>query len=405
MKRLLACMVAAVMLCAVSAAVASAPSEAVTCGLGGGLDRVKLRAEPNTDADVLGQYFANVRFTVLETGGEWWRVRIGDREGYMMSRFLTAEIPAEGTFAEGQSGFVCVPGEERATWLYAAADTQAAVLGTVGGGALYVLGTVGENRLHVRYREDGGEPVTGYVSSADIAMAENYATVMVDTGEAASRLHLRAEPDRAAASLGLFYSGAVLYRLFDDHVNGDGWTRVRIGNSVGYMLDEYLSFSSDGFARFSAPLSGTRYASLPVFASPDAELAGDTVTNTDVFAVLGECGTRYCVQILTDLPNRYRYGYVEKKDVREVRASAGTGGTLKTEQALYIQAGNGEPEPSGLRAAAGAEVRITGSLSNPGFPYVDTGSAWLECLVETADGDTFALLPREAVNYDASLEY
>ncbi len=403
MKRFLVFVLAAAVLCAASAAFAQAATEAITFNLGGDLDRVKLRAAPSTDAAVLGQYFAFVKTEVLAEDGEWWRVRIGDREGYMMSRFLTKDVPDNDTFVQGQSGRVCTGNASEP--LYAAPTTDASVLTVMDAGNLYVLGTVNGDWLHVLYRAEGAQPVTGYASGADIAMTENLATVAVNTGSETARLNLRALPSQSAVSLGLFFSGTEMDRLFDDHVNGDGWTLVRIGGLVGYATDTFLTSADEGGLAYRPPLSGTKYASVPVFDGPYAQEASDSVTERDVFAVLGVCGARYYIRVLTG--EAERFGYVESKDVRGVTASVHTGGTLKHDQVLYDQDGNGDIVPSDTAGRASTIVTVLGSLTDAGtiFPYIASGSEWLSCFVDTGEnGEVYGLVPREAVKHDPGLE-
>ncbi|MDD3213686.1 MAG: SH3 domain-containing protein, partial [Eubacteriales bacterium] len=218
MKKMLALLTALALLLAGSTAGAAAPMTAVTGSLGGALDRVKLRAAPSTGAGVLGQYFTGVRVDVLETGSTWWRVCIGDREGYMMSRFLSTKADAEA--AEGIPGMRCTPYVTVPPLLYNSPDGDASVIATMDTYAITVLATVGMDWLQVRYQAAGTQPVTGYAKSDEIAMAENYAGPLVNTGDVKNRLNLREAPDSAATSLGRYYCGVTMCRLFDDHPNG-----------------------------------------------------------------------------------------------------------------------------------------------------------------------------------------
>ncbi|MBO2515780.1 MAG: hypothetical protein CW338_00695 [Clostridiales bacterium] len=52
------------------------------------------------------------------------------------------------------------------------------------------------------------------------------------------RLHLRQAPDRGSRSLGKYYNGTPLLVIS----RGSEWTRVRIGNTEGYMMTKYLAF-------------------------------------------------------------------------------------------------------------------------------------------------------------------
>lgn len=51
-------------------------------------DRLNLRERPDKSSGSLGKFYNGTPVEVLERGKEWTRVRIGAREGYMMTRYL-----------------------------------------------------------------------------------------------------------------------------------------------------------------------------------------------------------------------------------------------------------------------------------------------------------------------------
>ena len=51
-------------------------------------DRLNLRERPDKKSGSLGKFYNGTPLEVLEKGKEWTRVRIGAREGYMMTRYL-----------------------------------------------------------------------------------------------------------------------------------------------------------------------------------------------------------------------------------------------------------------------------------------------------------------------------
>ena len=53
---------------------------------GGGLN---LRKEPSLNASVLGQYPTGTWMTVLETTGDWSKVQVNGKTGYVLSKYLT----------------------------------------------------------------------------------------------------------------------------------------------------------------------------------------------------------------------------------------------------------------------------------------------------------------------------
>ena len=64
---------------------------------------------------------------------------------------------------------------------------------------------------------------------------------VVNNPDPEDRLNLRAEPSRASSSLGKYFNG-VLVKVLERM--GDGWAHVRVGETEGYMMTDYLTDSA-----------------------------------------------------------------------------------------------------------------------------------------------------------------
>ncbi len=219
----------------------------------GEFDRVKLRESPG--GRVIGQYYNNVLVTPIRQEGKWTYISIGGREGWMMSEFL---LPAdeewqaeEGWRGQGEIGIPYF--EEEGLPLFAEPDADCAVLTWLDSALIEVLGTVDDDWLHLRVQKDE-QVYYGYASAWAITWTENLAHAEVDTHDAAQRLNLRESPSISAKVIAELYSGTTVYFLFDDHTNGDGWAKVRVGDLMGYVSTEYLNYSSAGVLPFEPPL-------------------------------------------------------------------------------------------------------------------------------------------------------
>lgn len=51
-------------------------------------DRLHLRAKPSLKADSLGKFYNGTRLQVISKKDDWWQVRIGSLEGWMMAKYL-----------------------------------------------------------------------------------------------------------------------------------------------------------------------------------------------------------------------------------------------------------------------------------------------------------------------------
>lgn len=101
------------------------------------LTSLKLRKEPKANAKVLETYKKGTEVTVLEMDGEWCKVRVGKRTGYMMAEYLDIpddlEIPdkeetAAGVTAPGRSDFRPEPGESLCDTAYLLEEGQEPVI-------------------------------------------------------------------------------------------------------------------------------------------------------------------------------------------------------------------------------------------------------------------------------------
>jgi len=75
-----------------------------------------------------------------------------------------------------------------------------------------------------------GAPTSGAISTGKWAVVNN--------PDPADRLNLRSAPSREAESLGKYFNGVLVEVL---NKADDGWTRVRVGHTEGYMMTKYLA--------------------------------------------------------------------------------------------------------------------------------------------------------------------
>ena len=265
----------------------------------GEFDRVKLRERPG--GRVIGQYYNNVLVTPIKREGDWTYISIGGREGWMMSEFLLP-VDEEWQEAEGWAGQgvrgMPYPSQHGVEPVYATPETvYENILLWQKDVSIEVLGTVGEELLHVRVRSAEGHYIYGYASSWGITWTENQAHAEVDTGDAIQRLNLRWEPSPSAEVRAQLYSGTRVHYLFDDHVNGDGWAKVRVGDLMGYVSEDYLNTASSGVLAFEPPLCLLEDGrSAQVLAVRDGEVYVNPVaqgSDTEYFWISRNSASRY----------------------------------------------------------------------------------------------------------------
>lgn len=130
---------------------------------------LNLREEPSIASRSLGRYYNGTQVIVDGSAGEWTKVRIGNDNGYMMSKYLkyaweTGNEPiliSELATDQAFWGIVCTLPSERTLALQSAAQTDSSVLASLDdGAALQIQGELDDGWLYVQ-TADGKQ--TGYV--------------------------------------------------------------------------------------------------------------------------------------------------------------------------------------------------------------------------------------------------
>lgn len=279
-------------------------------------ERVKLREQPNDTARVLGQYYGGQPVEILEDGKSWKMVSIGGRTGYMMQKYLT-DLTGEAAAPEG---VIRYPEADGTLPLYDQAGGTGRVIARMQGGVLQVLGTVSQEWLHVRYTSPEGSVTCGFASALGITWPEEISRLQVDTGGTNEKLHLRAEPSKSAESLGLYYSGAVVYALIEDSPTR-GWTHVRVGENMGYMLSSQLRAPDE---TTPLPTGRLRQESCPFYLTATDEEPAGTLFAAAEFAVTAEQGGRCQLMLGSEANGDAEWVWVDSQYIQYGYMTVGT---------------------------------------------------------------------------------
>lgn len=251
-------------------------------------ERLNLRVKP--DGEVLGQYFAGTRVTVLtfDVTGEpdpderWAKIRVGERTGVVHQRYLVDEPDAE------QTRGLLIPWEgDTVPVMNAAWDVYMTL---PGGSVVDVLGTVTdafdgvpEPAVHISVNTPDG-PFTGYVDVRELAWAEKRPPVgNVRHLAAMDALAVRREADESSPAVCELYPGTKVYMLFDCRRDTRGWYHVRAGHQVGYADDHCVTADFDFRPRYRPRPGVLRDAQAPVTGSTHK-----TVYREDPLLIIGQ---------------------------------------------------------------------------------------------------------------------
>lgn len=288
-----------VLLCAASV---SALAETAVVNNPDPTDRLNLRSEAKSGADILRKYHSGVTVEILSDAGNGWaKVRIGSAEGYMQKQFLVTGANASSMQSAIPVGEVDVtPPQTKLALRERESDDAAAVGSYDQGTSVEVLG-ISDGWLHVRVMQDGR---TGFMRSAWVTMIENLKTAAVSVDKAT----LRQAPQSDGKSLGTYAQGVPMVILFSFE-KLEGWSRVRIGDTVGFMRSSDLVYGPEPntFSPATKAVSNPgSFANLRKAATSDSlviEKLGDGAS----VSVLGTAGDWTHVQTAAG------YGYIQTK--------------------------------------------------------------------------------------------
>jgi len=196
---------------------------------------LNLRAEANTDSEILGKYGWGTEVEVLGFDGSWAFVQVGGQKGYMYTQYLGAE---------GSTSYTRYV-NTNTRGLNLRRSPNGDILGSYPRGtAVTVLSTEdGWSKVEV-----GGQ--TGYMASLWLSSSKpagstdsnsSIGTAIVNNPKDTQVLFLRSEPSTASSSLGYYRNGKNVTLL----AKLDGWYKVKVDGQTGYMMAKYLKIENE----------------------------------------------------------------------------------------------------------------------------------------------------------------
>ena len=197
---------------------------------------LNLRAEPN--GNILGSYPRGTKVTVLATTGEWSKVSVDGKTGYMQSRWLSGKAVSGGSSAVSPAVGTAVvnnPRDTQVLFLRREANVSSESLGYYRNGKTVTL--LARQGDWYKVSVDGK---TGYMMAKYLKVTADMhnGTACVFNANGGSYVNFRSRASLSANVIGTVPVGTtvkVLEKTTD-------WTKVEVNGKTGYISTWFLKF-------------------------------------------------------------------------------------------------------------------------------------------------------------------
>lgn len=165
---------------------------------------LRVRAEANTDSEIVGKLYPYTVATILEPGEEWTKVESGSVTGYVSNEFLMFGDEAGAYITENYK--YCATVEVQALNVRQEQSTESECIGSVTGGRELDILSETDEWVEIQYTED----ITGYVAREYVKVGWNYPEAMTIEEEQALIAASLASQASATARTGSSETSAVL---------------------------------------------------------------------------------------------------------------------------------------------------------------------------------------------------
>ncbi len=209
---------------------------------GGEVPLVLMLDGPGQGGKVIGRYFSGIDVDILAENNGYVKVRMADQEGWLARENVRIGVErAEQFAAGGRIGMVYTAGSKRSQPVYASPSVGGTPVAQVDAfSGVTVLGITQDGEWLQVYADGRA----GWMRFDAVCQTDNLHDAWIYSEDPARRLNLRAAPDVNSESLGKYYSGVRVVRLFPQAYH-KGWARVIVEGVSGWVKTEFLDFSSN----------------------------------------------------------------------------------------------------------------------------------------------------------------
>lgn len=197
--------------------------------------RLNLRQEPSLEASVLGQYPTGTWMNVHEEIGDWSKVTVGSKQGFVLSKFLTAGASAGTLYVRTNTGIgLNLRDEPSMSGNIITSFKPGTAVKVLNRGSEWSKVQVGDETGYMATRY-----LTGSLSSGSTGSTTAKEGVVKNPG-ANQVLLLREKPSTDARVLGNYRNGT---KVSITGESGDFY-KVTVAGKSGYMMKKFISLNA-----------------------------------------------------------------------------------------------------------------------------------------------------------------
>lgn len=196
---------------------------------------LNLREDATLEAKVLGQYQTGTLVEVVSSVNDTWaKVKVDGKAGYMMKKYLND--------AESRKTLLVYTLNGKGLNMREAPHGAGNIITSYKKGTKITVLQKGTNWSRVAMDGKEGFMASRYLVASLPAetVTPTGTTAVVNNPKSGQVLNLRETASTAAKSLGQYKNGVVVTII----EKGDTWTKVKVGDKEGYMMNSFLKFAS-----------------------------------------------------------------------------------------------------------------------------------------------------------------
>ena len=224
---------------------------------------LKVRAQPNTSAEVLGTLKKGTKVETYGLKDGWYEIKYEGKTGYISAKYTTETDPSTPTPAPTPEAKTVYTTENLK--VRAQPNTSAEVLGTLKKGTKVETYGLKDGWYEIKYEGKTGYISAKYTTETDPSTPTPAPTPEAKTVYTTENLKVRAQPNTSAEVLGTLKKGTKV----ETYGLKDGWYEIKYEGKTGYISAKYTSDTNTPQPSPSPVLTVYTKEDLRVRAKPD----------------------------------------------------------------------------------------------------------------------------------------